>query len=220
MALVKITNQLLDRVRANIGGITHTYLSKEGLIDNNLAVSQKTAEQLIWGEHYHLRPLVPADWLHWCIPKQKKSATYKPSDIQLGDVYATISCDADGFFLPPNNSVYHSTTLTDSSLHRITDAEERQKAVSFCLGLVRSIEINREWESVWEGVKALLLASKSLNDAVKQVPSIITYLDPTDIERLDRKVERTARKPKPSPEELGVDVESITAAAVAYKMGV
>ena len=77
------------------------------------------------------------------------------------------------------------------------------------------IGINSRWETVQTNIMEFLDKCKSLNEAVKLFPTITMYLHHDDISRLNRKVERTAQRRAIVAE---VDVEGITAAAIAAKL--
>lgn len=83
---------------------------------------------------------------------------------------------------------------------------------------VADAKLVRELESRWDRIKKdvleLLDKCKSLNEAVKLLPSIKLYVDKDDLERLERKVETKKRETVT----LNIDSDTITAAAIAARM--
>jgi hypothetical protein len=77
------------------------------------------------------------------------------------------------------------------------------------------MDIDARWQKVETDIVEFLRKCKSLNEAVKLFPNVTMYLHYEDMERLNLKVERPSQR-KSIIEE--VDVEGITAAAIAAKL--
>jgi CRISPR/Cas system-associated protein Cas5 (RAMP superfamily) len=78
-----------------------------------------------------------------------------------------------------------------------------------------ALDIDSRWAKVEADITEFLKKCKSLNEAVKLFPNVTMYIHSEDMERLNRKVERTAQR-KAIVE--AVDTEGLTAAAIAAKL--
>lgn len=169
-----------------------------------------------WGaKHMHLVNAIPEDWL-----RREKGVTvtvnYVENDKSLG---FNIGFESDKFFSARPSTDYWSRVVCSIDLDTVLALPEET------IGRAEIIErweqdkvlrgINSRWAKIETDIMAFLDKCRSLNEAVKLLPNITMYLADEDIERLNRKVERTAQRKAIVAD---VDVESITAAAIADKL--
>jgi hypothetical protein len=77
------------------------------------------------------------------------------------------------------------------------------------------VVLDAKWKKVEKDILEFLSKCKTLNEAVRLFPTVRLYIDRTDLERLDRKVERFTERKK-IVEEMATD--ELTAAAIAARL--
>ena len=77
--------------------------------------------------------------------------------------------------------------------------------------------IRSKWKKIAEDIESFLDTCSTLNEAIKLFPNIRMYINRDDLERHDRKVERSVKR-KEIVENL--DMDSLTAAAVASRLSI
>lgn len=168
------------------------------------------AVRLMWGEHADLRAIIPENFLP-VISRFTVIVCQEPEhegveqrwELQVG---LKESCEAP---------VY----LTDYRKHlkvQLKDYPEFEEAI-------RKIQLRRECEQRWNKVKNQVMdfldSCKSLNEAIKLLPSIKVYIPEQYLKKLEQK---TARAPKAESEAanmLGkVDSDLLTASAMMSRL--
>lgn len=218
MATVYITKELKARVSSSI---SH---KKKREIANDLRghdLTRRADAHYIynlgcWGaKHMHLVNVIPEDWL-----RREKSVTvtvnYVENDKSRG---FNIGFESDKFFSARPATDYWNRVVCSIDLDVVLALPEET------IGRAEIIErweqdkvlrgINSRWDKIETDIMAFLDKCRSLNEAVKLLPNITMYLADEDIERLNRKVERATQRKAIVAD---VDVESITAAAIADKL--
>lgn len=168
-----------------------------------------------WGaEHMHLVNVIPKDWL-----SQETSGTIRikgaikgePDDIEVSTGVQFKGMTAA--YRRPANDYWnrsHSELRIDELLALPSTTPGRAEAMMQYEQASNAALIGARWDKVEKQMMQVLDRCKSLNEAVKLFPGIKLYLDPSDIERMERKVSRAPR------EELLADLDlgEMTAAAV------
>jgi hypothetical protein len=221
---VAISKDLIERVadrisRMNTAEVQSTLpnLEKSYAVDAS-GIYNKAA----FGEHLHLLDISPNKWF-----RKRESAnihvSYK-SDETSTEYDRNTSITFAGMtnaWTPPNGSessyyVYSGgvTISIDEVLALPVGTPGRQEIIDRVNDARVCFDINARWDKVRTDVVSFLKKCKSLNEAIKLLPSIKLYVDKIDIERLERKVERA-----PRPEiVMDIDSDTITASAVAARM--
>ena len=223
MATVYVTKELKDRVRNNINTMRVAEINSDlpGYDREHLIDASHIYHLGCWGkEHMHLLNVTPKDWLA-CNESVNThvAAPHIDANGNSGELVFSVKFrNKDSFYCRPSTDYWnrvHSrvtleevTALPEETLGRaeILQRYEDEKVL---------IGINSRWETVQTNIMEFLDKCKSLNEAVKLFPTITMYLHQDDISRLNRKVERTAQRRAIVAE---VDVEGITAAAIAAKL--
>lgn len=224
MAYVAISNQLIHTTGVNIRGMrdkekaAYPTVPESGIVpdgDGNITA-------LIWGSYQHLRAQMPDEW--------KKT----PGHVTLRIGYKMLDTDdrthnvdfqvkaPNGFEVPNindgNSSYYGYIVKTDESSYLLPQgAKDLVAHRKLCR------EADQRWADVEAKVRQFLNSAKSLNEALKLWPGLAMYIDKDYIDRVNTKVVAVKKeKPKTNAEELlgSIDVDSLTAAAVASKLTV
>jgi hypothetical protein len=221
MATVYVTKELKDRVRNNINTMRVAEINSDlpGYDREHLIDASHIYHLGCWGkEHMHLLNVIPKDWLA-CNDSVNTNVT-APLEDGLGRelVFSMKFRNKESFYNRPATD-YWNRVSSRVTLEEVTALPEETPGRAEILQRYEDekvlIGINNRWETVQSNIMQFLDKCKSLNEAVKLFPTITMYLHHDDISRLNRKVERTAQRRAIVAE---VDVEGITAAAIAAKL--
>lgn len=171
---------------------------------------------LCWGDHLELLSQIPKDWLtpatdaFLVLTDQETSAAARVHFTGLQSAYHRPVRATGYYYSSPQVEV--TSELLESLLY-LPGAQE-------CLNALQQVRRQRElqvkYDALWEQLNTFLARCKSLNEAVKIMPSIRLYLEPDYIERLERKVERAKFASTRADELLeGVDVDAVTGLGAA-----
>lgn len=214
---VAISNDLIERVKSNILDMEVAELDaatpdfgREYPID-----ASELFNMASFGDHLSLLPQLPKSWF-----KQTKTGEIKIINAD-GTTYGARIRFTDlkkAWHRPAPDTIYGYQHVTELECNRVAalpdgtpgKAEFIQRAHD---AKVR-FDISTRWNKIKDDVIGFLRKCKSLNEAVKAVPTIKLYLHKDDIERLERKVERKPREKVV----VDIDVDSLTASAVAARL--
>lgn len=164
-------------------------------------------DQLIWGNHYHLKNVIPDDWKVYnkdfrANTKFMHDTTELKSMVAIKTAVSTAA--------PPKSSSY--TTHFDVPPTHPIIAEVVQRDVAY-------YENNKKWKAIQRQIKDFLNNCKSLNEAVKLWPDVRVYIPQSYMDRMLAKSERTAEKISKASEFLKqIDTDNAVAAAVGARM--
>lgn len=222
MAYVAITKELINRVegviramRNNEVHVTCPDLNKDYLIDASHIYNLSVWEP----EHLHLMADIPKEWL-----------------AKIDNAYVNLVGEryVDGAIVGAVKKQVRFNGMTMAYARPSKDYWNRQNG-EIHIDAVRALpdftpgrtecverfadacteaEIDAKWEKVRFDIVGFLNKCKSLNEAIKLLPTLRMYLAKEDIDRLERKIERAPRKELTK----GVDAEGMTAAAVAARL--
>jgi hypothetical protein len=164
-------------------------------------------DQLIWGNHHHLKNIIPDDWKVY--NKEFRANTkFQHDDVELKSIMHIKT--AVGTAAPPKSSGY--TTHFDVPPTHPIIAEIVQRDVEY-------YENNKKWKAIQRQIKDFLNNCKSLNEAVKLWPDVRVYIPESYMKRMLVKSERTAEKISKASEFLKqIDTDNALAAAVGARM--
>jgi hypothetical protein len=221
MATVYVTKELKDRVRNNINTMRVAEISSDlpGYNRTHLIDASHIYHLGCWGkEHMHLINAIPKDWLACNESVNTNVAARLEDGLGREFVFSIGFQNKDSFYNRPSTD-YWNRTQSNVTLEEVIALPEETPGRAEILQRYEDekvlIGINNRWETVQSNIMQFLDKCKSLNEAVKLFPTITMYLHHDDISRLNRKVERTAQRRAIVAE---VDVEGITAAAIAAKL--
>jgi hypothetical protein len=220
MAYVAITGELINRVEGRIQSMCNTEVASmcPGLKEDYTIDASHIYNLSTWGsENVNLITLIPKDWLskqtdsYINIVGQNPNANNAAVKMQvrfkgMNTAYARPATD------------YWNRTSGEIHIDEIRALPDWTLGRAECLsrfeqGLIES-DLTIKWENIRSSIVQFLKQCKSLNEAVKLLPTLRMYLTSDDIERMERKVSRGPRTELVA----GIDSEGITAAAVAAKL--
>jgi predicted DNA binding CopG/RHH family protein len=216
MATVYITQELKNRIKDEIDKM------RRQEINNDFPGYDKTHDMEAthiyhlgsWGkEHLHLVQSIPKEWL-----RCDKSVNIR-IDVPDNRTFSIgFSAPSEIFYGRPSTD-YWSRAQSALTLDAVQELPEgtagRAEIIQRWEDEQAVRDINSRWEKIKDDIMDFLDKCKSLNEAVKLLPSIRMYVRTDDLERLDRKVERPSQRKAIVAD---VDVEGITAAAIAAKL--
>lgn len=221
MAYVAITKDLINRVEGIIKSMRNSEvhascpnLNKDYAIDASHIYNLSVWET----EHLHLLNTIPKDWL---------------AKIENANVTIFGEHHVDGYpraikkqvrfngmtnaYARPSKDYWNrqSGEIHIDELRALPDfTSGRTECVERFMDACTEHEIDVRWEKIRVDIVSFLHKCKSLNEALKLLPTLRMYIDPEDIQRVERKIERAPRTELTK----GVDADTITAAAVAARL--
>lgn len=219
MATVYITKELITRVKTKINSMRRSERNSDlPNIDKTIPLDASVLFNTgCWGaEHVHLLNVIPDTWL---IPVTESSVKVvgKTDDGRELTAFLRFSGMQRARQRPTpeywnkSDSKFTLSQLRELPPEMLGRSELLQRWDECLVELV----INDRWDKIEKDILEFLDKCKSLNEAVKLFPGVRMYLLDEDIERLDRKIERTAQRKQIVNE---VDTEGLTAAAIAAKL--
>lgn len=220
MAYVAITSELINRVEGRIRTMRNNEvasmcpdLGKDYQLDASHIYNLST-----WGAgHIHLMASIPKDWLNQQQDAYVNIAGQNPVHPEVKLTKQIRFKSMTSAYGRPSKDYWNRTTgeIHIDELRALPDGiTGKEECIQRFEQACTEAEIDAKWDKVTKDIKEFLEKCKSLNEAVKLLPTLRMYLDPNDIARMEKKVERAPRK------ELVADVDSegITAAAVAARL--
>jgi len=222
MAYVAITKELINRVEGRIKTMrnnevhaTCPELNKDYLIDASHIYNLS-----VWGsEHLHLMADIPRDWL----AKMENNyinivGDHHVDGVHVGAIKKQVRFNGmTAAYARPSKDYWNrqSGEIHIDAVRALPDfTPGRTECVERFADACTEAEIDAKWEKVRFDIVGFLNKCKSLNEAIKLLPTLRMYLAKEDIDRLERKIERAPRKELTE----GVDAEGMTAAAVAARL--
>lgn len=209
MAYVAISNQLMDEVRSKINRMKEAEVNSIPAVMDNLSFNSipHDYEQLVWGEHYHLKDAIPSSWkrsvseLCGYTEYEHNGRTIKTRlFIKLGTKVG----------VPPDQNSYTAHFPISETHPDVAPVVARDKQVD---------DINTKWNAIHTKLRDFLNNCKSLNEAVKLWPDVRIYIPQSYMDRMLAKSERTAEKISKASEFLKqIDTDTAIAAAVGARM--
>lgn len=185
MAYVAISSDLRENVRRNIEGMKrrelHAAAPKEKTEEVRLHQVTPQHLELVWGEHLHLKPIIPQKWC------RKVQTVYLNAErkIEDTDVRATMTYEfPDTIPAPPGSEHYIRKDVGEEfpGMKELLDAAVNRR------------EIELRWNKVHDQVTTFIKNCKSLNEALKLWPDVKLYIPQNYLDRVEQKT----TKPKES----------------------
>lgn len=216
MATVYITQELKNRIKDKIDKMRRQEIANDlpGYDKNHELDATHLYHLGSWGkEHLHLLPSIPKEWL-----RCDRSVILRVDIPEQGSFSIGFQSKSEVFYSRPSTD-YWSRSQAAILLDDVRELPEgtvgRAEIIQRWEDEQSARGINSRWEKIKDDIMEFLDKCKSLNEAVKLLPSIRMYVHADDLERLDRKVERASQRKAIVAD---VDVEGITAAAIAAKL--
>lgn len=212
MAYVSISQDLRSAVRSNIVAMKN--MEREGIkkpsciCDQTMSGTDPAMEQLVWGEHYHLKAMMPKAWMRETeYVNLRTKIMFENGSAMMASVRVNFN---PNMITPPNSDRYgHDINLPDD--HPLVP-----ELVAYHTEM-RSID--ERWSAVGTQIMDFLGACKSLNEALKLWPDVRIYIPKQFLERVERKVERTVNTGGAEAIKKVDTDAAVSAAAIARMMG-
>lgn len=213
MANVPISSSFINRVDNKIRDMRSAEIKALGERPKvNISPDSALADNLIWGEHLHLKNQMPDLWKQNIdyIYVRYESPTLKPDGMPYKHEFGLYS--TGGEFTTPRTDEYRPRY----KITREVSEPQIQAVMDWC---DRESEIEQRWNSVREKVAQFFNSCKSLNEAVKLWPDCKVYVDKEDLERLERKVVRAGSKESEAAQVLAtLNTDELMGAAVVARL--
>lgn len=215
MATVYITQRLLDDVRGNIQRMRDAEIRSD-FPNHDSAVTDDASElfrTLNWGEHVNLYSMIPEKW------KTEFSGFSITVIDEVGMQIGTVGFDKQRAWGTPKADYWSSrnTKIQESDLMKLPDSPG-VLAIRNRLSALRGVkDLQAKWKKVETDVIEFLRKCKSLNEALKLLPTLRMYVSPEDVERVERKAESTKARRAELVKEAPAE-EELTAAAMAARL--
>ena len=211
MALVRISKKLLDDVAKSIKQVSEKAYAAAVESKNPGAETSPVVEELfeaglkdIWKKAPYLQAELPAEWCSTTsrMDLSVRFATHRHKVI----ITRPVRC-------PPNATSYG---YMDAEVMAGDLSNQARDAVSDFF--VSAEEHKQKYNQVEEQIKKFLTASKSLNAALKEFPSLALYIPDNYLISVQEVTRRTAAKAKEQAPPVEIDKELITSTGVLGKL--
>jgi hypothetical protein len=235
MALVRISKQLIEDVKRVVNSLGHKEIGQINqprleVVPFNEHIRSISA--LFWGEHAHLRDLMPKQW---CVKARGFTINTRHTH-EDGYVEHTsqVSFLAPGLevVLPPETVLGYTNGTHNVASMRVeydviagaaADPGHLHHAVAAPVFAVVQYEqavrkVRRAWDARRDQIVHFLSKCKSLNEAIKLWPEVKLYVPKHYIDTVETPVVRAQPVTRKEKVLADVDTDDITAAAIAAKL--
>lgn len=221
MALVRISKELLDAVRSRINDMRsrelETYPAESVVITNShpdYDIWLGIIEQVMWEKAPQFRGQLPKDW---CMAPRAVDFYYAGAGVDsahtsVSRIHVRFEPVRGQLLAPPGTSSYPDVYCGTQHNFPHIDAI----LASMAENVKARAEITDRYTNISNQMVSFLSAQPSLNKALLVLPEVALYIDDKYIARVNEKVTRSTHG-RDEPE-VQVDVEAITAAAIAHRM--
>lgn len=218
MATVYITQELTNKIHNRIVKMRDQEINIE-VPDNDKAIVIDASEllmQMAWGDYKHVFPQLPKEWLKHnktqdfnvitSVDEAGNETKYGVSIAGLTNYYEIPTSDRWSAPRPQCTKAWLETRLHLTGTQDILDQLAQKE--------IRTV-IHEKWHKVDTDIKAFLNKCKSLNEALRLWPALQLYVPQEYIDRVNHKIERRKRETEIIST---VDLEELTATAIAAKL--
>lgn len=227
MAYVAISGNTISVIRDRIVGMRNKELKNLGtnvLTPSSVAVNKDAMLQQLWGEDFDKRDSIPVrfkkfKYSFYFVAAHNGTPMMFVQDMSLQQfrMYAHEQFDTRVVPLDAEDSGYH-TIKTGMDVLKVTRASEEdiEKHNEY---ITRFKQVVEKWDGIIKQVVDFLGKCKSLNQALKVMPTFRLYVPADLLEKIDEKVERAPTKGKGNVNPLeGMDITALTQAAVTARI--
>lgn len=214
---VRISQELKSGVRSHINRMQYKdYALQLGTtdIEKLFHVKSTSAEfiKLLWGEHYHLKDLMPPKWvgdfMRFYKPHVKLHITDSTGQKHQGFsvwVSGTAKCP-----MPPGISM-------GTDFH-VKEEDLGPEFLALFNTYKQSREIEAKWSKVTIDIVKFLESAKSLNSALKSWPELCAFIPEEYLARVSAKPERTAERKRAEESLASIDRNLAVTSATMIKL--
>lgn len=198
MATVLVSKQFISDVEDHISNMRNDELKFKKLDDcTSLELSgtikPKFLEAIAWGEHIHLRSMMPKEWLN----EREYRISLELKTEGNTRIFLPVEFPRSSTAMPPGFSGYRNYTVTQEMLD---DRDKYGSCPDYALvvdAFKKSIErdaVCKKWGETTDAVKKYFNACPSVNKAVMLQPSMMVYVPKQYIMKIEKPVERKSRE--------------------------
>lgn len=212
MAYVAISGKLLDAIDMRIRAMRAAEIEALGPRPNvSLTGSESYLLEVAWGEHLHLKDIIPKRWTGRAETMYLEfRMTLSGGESATATHYVGLS---PGLLLPPNYRAGHGgpTIVAPPDVPELAELRNHYVQVA---------EIELRWNKVDRQVTKFLGECKSLNEALKLWPQLVSYIPKEYVDKVMEKREQTKTESRAAAMLAAgeVDTDGVTAAAVIARM--
>lgn len=216
MSYVSISDNLLYNTRCIIESMQRAEVSKLAEVNLDLDSNSPFVQRLIWGEHAHLKALVPESWL----------ASARAFDVRYNYEHVSDSgVHTDDYLqltIQLEQSIPVPRDITDSNHRRIVSELDADIPPNFKAWMDDRAErrvINNRWSKVQSDVKSFLKSCKSLNEGLKLWPQLAMYIQKSYLDVVAHKPAKAKSAESGAAAMLaGIDTNALVGAAVIARI--
>jgi len=207
MAFVGISSNLLSRVSNKIHKMEQAELKTLGEEPKvTLPPDNPNILRALWGEHLHLKNLIPATWKSEI--SNMRASVRIPLENDESKIYG-YSIAFTGPTEAPMTHGYYQVYNLDVGLPELTEIHEYA---------AKHVDIAKRWHNVSNKITEYLKSCKSLNEAVKTWPDVTLYVDKEDLDRLEVKREKQVKSTAATEALADMNVDELVGAVVIARM--
>lgn len=216
MSYVSINDNLLYSTSCIIDNMKRAELSKLLPVDLDLESTSPFVQRLIWGEHAHLKALVPDSWLE---PIRAFDVRYKFVSVNDNGVHeddsTTLSISLEQSALAPRDVLNSTHRRTVSEL----DIDVPPNFKALMEDRAERKVIDARWKKVQSDVKSFLRSCKSLNEGLKLWPQLSMYVKKDYLDTVAHKPAKAKSAESGAAAMLaGIDTNALVGAAVIARI--
>lgn len=231
MALVRISKDLINHVEGRISQLRHAEINEVPMPPTEFASTpgdgvEPLATQILWGEHLHLKSLMPGDWVRKA--ERIQFVTTYTHDDGRAETSAMVSFTGANVPVPPGVNLGWSAGVTVPVPYDIVEqavADEQStfhKAARKVMDIVEREKHGRKVTKAWterqQQIVLFLNKCKSLNEAIKLWPEVKLYVPQHFIATVETPVVRSQAVVRKERVMENVDTDGLTAAAIAARL--
>lgn len=210
MAYVAISGALIEDVSTKIKSMRSLEVKAIPEVSRYMKLSALPEDlvQRMWGEHYHLRDVIPNEWKRQRNDLQLR-VNYLSAEGNEQHIEVNLNFPNGNIDCPPNAGGYYHTIIVEEDFHLVAPYVAYAKQIH---------EIDERWDKVKDQIFKFLKGCKSLNEALKLWPDVRIYVPQQYLERVERKVERATADSSALDILKSIDTDGAVAAAVGARL--
>lgn len=216
MSYVSISDNLLYNTRCIIESMQRAEIGKLAEVSIDLESTSPFVQRLIWGEHAHLKALIPDSWLESI---RSIDVRYNFVSVSAEGVHAD---DYTGLTIQLEQSTLVPKDIGDSKHRRVVselDADVPPQFKAFMDDRAERKVIHARWSKVQSDVKSFLKSCKSLNEGLKLWPQLSMYIAKDYLNTVAHKPAKAKSAESGAAAMLaGIDTNALVGAAVIARI--
>lgn len=207
---MRLSKQFWSEIQTYMNRMRDAEVREVGPSELQMSVPHSAlAERVMWGEHHHLKALMPYDWMGKTptVDFMFSSQAFKPFSVRCDSRAAILLPPGCGTYRP---DVYISDDTFDTYDER--DYPELAELKKLCAIGVAKAQVRTKWQDAFNSLRALFMAYASVSQACAACPELRVFLRPEHVVKL-----KVPKRPQPRFD-TGVNVPALVALAVEAKL--